>query len=342
MTPPRIHRLRCNRVSMICMVASALVAWQGAGQEALPTVAVAGIESTEGLMPSPTMQTAIEAAFADIPVFTTLKRKELAALLADRGLSVADAMAGPHEALGVDYLLNGRVVAASVASKLSPLGTLLRVLGSGSDCTAAVGVEVDVVDLATGDGVFSVSVTRREPVEVVYPPGADYSNPCVYANRSRKWRALQAASQAVAAEVAHNVTLALFPMRLVRIGATEVTLNYGDPFVSVGDHLKVIAPGNGMGVGYIAVSAVSSRSAVAEIIHASRPLVAGDSAGVLSKNERRQLDRMLAGMARKAARKERACENARKRVRRFCARDPDSRRCRDAEAAVVANCGTDR
>lgn len=337
-----------RRAVAVCLVGTALQAWPAAGQDNLRVIAVGEVESTSALLPAPTMQAAIESALTEMPAFTTMKRRELSFLLEDWDISIADIARGDadfRESSGIDYVLTGRVE-ASVSSKLSPLGTLLRVLGSGSECRAAVRFDVGVVDLGTGDTAFSTQVTHRQPVKVVYPPGADYSNPCPYANRSRKWRALEAASEGVATEVARQLTLALVPMKFVRVADKEVTLNYGDSFLSVGDQLKVVAtasnggePGLGAeAVGYIAVSAVAPRYAVAEVIHARRPFTTGDRAVVLAKDERRQLERMLAAMARKAARQERVCENARQRVRRFCARDPDSRRCRDAEAAVAENC----
>ena len=336
-----------RRTVVTCLVGTALHVWPVAGQENEPVIAVVEVESGSALLSAASVRVAIELALMEMPGFTTLKRKNLAALLADPEISLAGirANAAFREASGIDYVLTGRVE-ASVASKLSPLGTLLRVLGSGSECTAAVGVDVEVVDLGTGDTAFGAKVTHREPVEVVYPPGADYSNPCRYANRSRKWRALEAARDGVATEIARKLTLALFPMKLIRVAATEVTLNYGDLFLSEGDQLKVVAETSSVGergdgapvVGYIAVSAVGPRAAVAQIIYARRPLAVGDHAAVLAKDERKQLDRMMAAMARTAARQKRACENARKRVRRYCPRDPDSRRCRNAEAAVKANC----
>ena len=336
-----------RRAAVTCLLGTALQVWPVAGQENVPAIAVADVESGSALLPGPTVRVAIESALAEMSAFTTVKRQELVAILEDSGVSLAGIVGGSaalREASGIDYVLAGRVD-ASVASKLSPLGTLLRVLRSGSECTAAVRLDVGVVDIDTGQTVFSAKATHREPVKIVYPPGADYSKPCQYANRSRKWRALEVARDGVAAEVARKLTLALFPMRLLRVADTGVTLNYGDSFLSVGDQLKVVAPTPGDGelgidtpVGYLAVTAVGPRAAVAEIIHARRPLAAGDRAVVLEKDGRKRLDRMLATMARTAARQQRACENARKRVRRYCPRDPDSRRCRNAEAAVKANC----
>ena len=335
-----------RRAVALCLVGTALQAWPAAGQENLPVIAVGEVESASALLPAPTMRAAIESALVEMPAFTTMKRRELSALLEDWDTSIADIAQGDaalRESSDIDYLLTGRVE-ASVASKLSPLGTLLRVLRSGSECRATVKADVAVVDLGTGDIAFSTQVTHRQPVKIVYPPGADYSNPCPYANRSRKWRALEAASEGVATDVARQLTLALVPMKLVRVADTEVTLNYGASFLSVGDQLKVVATAsNGKpvaadDVGYIAVSAVAPRYAVAEVIHARRALTTGDRAALLAKDERRQLARMLAAMARTTARQERACENARNKARRYCARDPDSRRCRDAEAAVAAKC----
>ncbi len=342
--------MRC--AVLICLVGTALQASPVAGGENVPVIAVAEVESASALLPAATVRVAIESALMEMPAFTVLKRKDLAAMLEDSGASLAGIVQGDaafREASGIDYMLTGRVE-ASVASKLLPLGTLLRVLGSGSECTAAVGLEIGVADLKTAATAFEAIVKHREPVEVVYPPGADYSNPCRYANRSRKWRALEAARDGAATEMARQLTLALAPMRLVRVRDSEATLNYGDGFLSVGDRLKVVAPTLGGGEpsvgdpvdGYIAVSAVGPRVTVAEVIYARRPLAVGDRAVALAKDEGKRLERMLAGMARAAARQERACENARKRVRRYCPRDPDSRRCRNAEAAVNANCDVGR
>lgn len=328
----------------------ALNAWPVAGRETPPVVAVGAVETSRGPLRSTTLRTALESALAEMPAFTTMKNKQLSAILAERGIADASIASG-HAAFvgsGIDFLLSSRAE-SSVASKLSPLGSLLRVLRSGAECSAVVALAVGVVDMRSGQAVFRSRVTHRKPVQVVYPPGADYSVPCRYANRSRKWRALQAASEAAAADAARKLTLALFPISLVRIADTEVTLSYGDSFLSVGDRLKVVArkdalPGRDSAsareavAGYIAVAAVSSRHAVAEVVYAGRPFAPDDVAVALGRDERRRMDRMLAATAKTAAKRSRACAKARQRVRRHCGRDPDSRRCKDTEAAAAAYC----
>ena len=344
----RILRSARARSAVVGFACAALTQWPVAGEDNLPVVAVGEVEASSRLLPATTMRAAIEAALMEMPAFATMKHKDFSAILGERGMPVGLAKGDPalRAASGIDYVLSGRV-RASVASKLSPLGSLLRVLRSGAECTAAVGLRVDVVDLGSGDVVFNEHLTHRVAAEVVYPPGADYSDPCSYSNRSRKWRALQAASEHVATEAAAMLTLALFPIRLVRIAETEVTLDYGEAFLSVGDQLKVFAMDGGDRNrvetaepihGYLAVTAVSAHRATAEITYARRAFTTRDRAAVLSKDERRELKRVLATAARVAARRERACDDARKRVRRYCGRAPDARRCRDAEAAVEANC----
>lgn len=344
---PSTRRFFANLVA-ICIAVTALAAWPAMDEESLPIIAVGEIDSASALLPAPTMRVAIEAALVEMPAFATMKNKGFSSVLEESGVTldnIAQGDAAFRESSGIDYLLTGRVK-ASVASKLSPLGTLLRVLRSGAECMATVGLDVDVVELGSGDTVFSERLTHRQPAKVVYPPGADYSDPCRYANRSRKWRALQGASDRAAIEAARKLTVALFPVKLIRVAETTVTLNYGEGFLSVGDQLKVFAtdPDQDQAdatesiIGYVAVSAVSPRYASAEIIHAQRAFSLGDGAAVLSKDERRHLKRILAARAGVTARQERACENARKRVRRHCERDPESRRCRDARAAVEANC----
>ncbi|MDE0420619.1 MAG: hypothetical protein OXK76_07000 [Gammaproteobacteria bacterium] len=346
---PSSRRRTFAETAAIWLAGTALATWPAAGEASLPVVAVGEVESASALLPATTMRLAIEAALVEMPAFATMKNKDLSRVLEERGVTTAGIAQGNvalGESSGVDYLLTGRVD-ASVASKLSPLGSMLRVLRSGAECTAAVGLDVEVVDLGSGDIVFSERLTHRLPAKVVYPPGADYSDPCRYANRSRKWRALQAASNRVAAEFARKLTVALFPVRVVQVAETAVTLNYGKAVLSVGEVLKVFATADSDRdpagtaepiLGYVAVSAVSPGTAAAQTIHARRGIAPGDGAAVLTKDERRQLKRMLAARARATARRERACENARKRVRRYCERDPEARRCKAARAAVAADC----
>ena len=336
------------RFAAIGLACCAMTPWSVVGENNLPVVAVGEVETASGPLPATTMRVMVEAALIEMPAFATMKNKDFSAILAEQGVPAAGLTGDPafRAASGIDYVLSGRV-RASVASKLSPLGSLLRVLRSGAECTAAVGFDVEVVDLGSGDMVFNGNLSHRVAAEVVYPPGADYSDPCRYSNRSRKWRALQAAGERVATDAAAELTLALFPIRLVRVAETEVTLNYGEAFLSVGAESLVIAMDGGDPNrvetaepihGYLAVTAVSARQATAEITYARRAFTTRDRAATLSKDERRELKRVLATAARVAARRERACNDARKRVRRYCGRDPDARRCRDAEAAVEANC----
>lgn len=352
MTKARTSRRWRNAAARISLVASALFTFAGAAQDDVPIIAVGGIESSHRSVALAT-QSAIESSLSAFRKFSVMRHKRFAALLDERGLSVADVANGNASLVGlsgVDYLVTGRVVEAKITSKLLPLGSMLSVLGSGGECRAVVGVDARAVQMRSGEITSMDTVSRDQSVKVKYPPGADYADPCRYADRSQKWRALEAASGAVATEIARNVALTLVPIRLLRVSQGQASLNYGDSLLAVGDYLRVVPAGvvhanrndlhqdDAEAVGYLSISTVGSTNSMAEIAYAKRPLKVGDVAVFLATKERRNVDKMLSDIARDRAQQDRECEAAREKMRRYCGRDADSRRCRNAELAVAVKC----
>ena len=331
-------------------------------QHNIPVIAVADIHSSYGTLDSQTVRTALESSLSKTRKFAIMERARLDELLEERGLSISGIAEG-NASLGgfsaVDYLVTGRLIEAAVVKGRrnggrSLLGGLLG--GGGGACEAVVGLDVRVVDTHTGQISVSESVAVAEEVAVNYPNYGtpDYSDPCRYANHAEKQHALTAAGHGVALRMAEEITIALFPIKLVRVQDDQAFVNYGSAFLSPGAFLRVVALGEGFvdpdtgevlgaeeeELGYLAVSDVREKYAIADIVHTyESALAVGNVARRVSADEAKVVSKMLADVRKAKEKQQRACNDAQRRAERACRKDEQSSRCRKAEEAVDEACG---
>ena len=330
------------------------------GEQSIPVIAVGDIQSSFRTPDSQTVQTAIESSLSKTRKFAIMERARLDELLEERSLSVsgiAEGNASLGGFSGVDYLLTGRLMEATVAkgrgNETWPFGGLFGG-GGGGGCRAIVGLDVRVVDIHTGQISVSENLAVSESVSVNYPDYADYSDPCRYANSAEKQSALTAAGHGVARLIAEEITIALFPIKLVRVQGQEAFVNYGSAFLSPGDYLRVVALGEGFvdpdtgevlgaeeeELGYLAISDVREKYSVGNVVYAhDRPLAVGNVAMRLSKEETKSFTKMLDDIEKAEAKQRRACNDAQRRADRACRKDETSSRCTKARDAVDETCG---
>ena len=322
-------------MALLCCVSP-----QALAQQNTPVVAVGEIQSSYANWDTATVQTALESALSKTRKFTIMERGRLDQLLQERGLSVAgiaDGNASLGGFSGVDYLLYGRVMDASFASENMIIVT---------QCKATVGLDVRTVDVNTGEIRFSESVR----VSDVIASGGGDQNPC---------RGVTAASftdlgSQAAEAVAEKLTIALFPVKLVRVVNDEVYLNYGAPFLVPGDYMKVVTLGEGfvdpdtgevLGAdeeesGLLVVRDVRPKYSIADVVYRYAPAMAvGDVAMKLSGSESKSVQRMLANIEKEEAKQRRDCKNAQKRESRQCSRSDISSKCLKAQDDVARVCG---
>lgn len=335
------------------IVLHALVCGDALAQENVPVVAVSGIESPYQDIDSDDIQTAMESAFSKTRKFRIMERARLATLLQERGLSVsgiADGTASYGGFSGVDYLVTGRVMEATTGTAA---GSSIPILGAfAGGCEASMSLDVRVVDVGSGEIRFSETVSGSERISVDYPDDPDYGDSCKYAKDSQIAAALNAVAQSVAVVTVEKMTIALFPVRIVRVVDGEAYLNYGAAFLSKGNYLKVMTLGEGFvdpdtgevlgadeeDVGFVVVTDTRPKYSIADVVYAIRPFEVGDVARQLTRSESKSVERMLAARERERKQRATACRRAEKSRDRQCARDENSSRCRRALASVEDNC----
>lgn len=335
------------------VVAHTLVAVDALAQENVPVVAVSGIESPFRDLDPDAIQTAMESAFTKSRKFRIMERARLDTLLAERGLSVsgiADGTASYGGFSGVDYIVTGRVMEATTGAAAGSSIPILSTFAGG--CETAVSLDVRVVDVGTGEIRFSERVAGAERIRVNYPDNPDYGNPCKYAKQGQIAAGFATVAQAVAVLAVEKMTIALFPIRIVRVVDGEAYLNYGATFLSAGSYLKVVTLGEGFvdpdtgevlgadeeDVGFVVVTDTRPKYSIADVVDASRAFEVGDVARQLTRSEGKAVQRMLDNRERARAKREAACRRATKSRDRHCGRDQTSSRCGRAQASVEQNC----
>ena len=347
MNHKKVYRASAKALAVVAFATASLA------QENVPVIALGGIESPYRDLDAAAIQTAMEAALAKTRKFKIMERARLATLLEERGLSVsgiADGTASYGGFSGVDYLLTGRVMQATTGAAA---GSSIPLLGSfAGGCEASVHLDVRVVDVGTGEIRFSESLARSGRIRVNYPENADYGDPCSYAKRNQTAAALDTVAQAVALAVVEKMTMAIFPIRVVRVLNDQAYLNYGSPFLSSGNYLKVVTLGEGFvdpdtgevlgadeeDVGFVVVTDTRPKYSISDVVHATRAFQVGDVAKQMTGSEAKAVQKTLANMERTRARKEAACRRAEKAASRACAKDEDSSRCKRAVSSAEKSC----
>ena len=347
-------------LSAVWAATAVICASPSLGQQNIPVIAVGDIHSSYRQLDSQTVRTALESSLSKTRKFAIMERARLDELLEERGLSIsgiAEGNASLGGFSGVDYLLTGRLMEAAVVKGRrsggnSLLGELLG--GGGGGCQAVVGLDVRVVDIHTGQISASDNLTVAEAIPVNYPDYADYGDPCRYANSAEKQSALTAAGHGVARLVAEEVSIALFPIKLVRVQGGQAFVNYGAAFLAPGAYLRVVALGEGFvdpdtgeilgaeeeDLGYLMVSDVREKYSIADVVHTyDRALAVGNVARRLSAEETKTVSNMLADIQRSKEKQRRACNDAERRAERACRKDDSSSRCRKARDEAAEVCG---
>ena len=345
-----IHR-RIGRA--FATAAVAVVAANAFAQANVPVVAVGGIESPYRDLDTDTIRTAMESALSKTRKFKIMERARLDTLLEERGLSVtgiADGTASYGGFSGVDYLVTGRVMDAGTGSAS---GSSIPILGAfAGGCEAIVELDVRVVDVGTGEIRFSENVAGSDRIRVDYPENADYGDSCRYAKRGQITAALGNVAQSVAVATVEKITMALFPIRVVRVVDGQAYLNYGSTFLSNGNYLRVVTLGEGFvdpdtgevlgadeeDAGFVVVTDTRPKYSVSDVVYATRPFQVGDVARQMSRSEGRAVKKMLADRERARAKRESACRRAEKSRDRSCEKNENSSRCRRALASIEDNC----
>lgn len=334
------------------------LAWAASagGQEGQPVVAVGDLKSSYRVPDSQAARAALEASLSETGKVAVMARAQLDEMLTERGVSVSDVARGKaplDESSGVDYLVTGAIAEAEVVADKGDRGSLLgQLIGSGG-CHAVVSIDARLVNVRTGQLRVSENLAASESIHVDFPKDGDFSDPCGRANDVEKQSALNSAGSRAARLIAEQVTVDLFPIKLVGAHDNDVFLNYGSSLLSAGQHLRVVAVGEGFvdpdtgetlgaheeELGYVVVAEAQDKYSRATVAFAGSPLAVGNVARRLSEQETKRVRKMLSDRARSEARQERACENARKRAERGCGHDETSNRCARARAAVAKDCG---
>lgn len=329
-----------NRCLMkILVVAAACAPASGLAQvSSTPVIAVTEIESAYSNFDTASIRSALETALSKTRKYKIMERARLSTLLEERGLSLAGVVDGNASLggfSGVDYLITGRVSRATLTAQ----SVILM-----AQCEGEVALDIKTVDVHTGEIRFADIIMNSA---VVNTTGTE-QNPCYGISSA----SLQPLIVPAAEEVVEKLSMALFPIKVVRVAGGEVYLNYGEPVLLQGDYLEVVQLGEGFrdpdtgeilgadeeNIGYLFIRDVRPKFSIASVAQQQRQISVGDIVHKLSDKETRAVRKMLSDIEKARRAKERSCNNARKKQQRNCRKNADSSRCRDAEASAERVC----
>ena len=340
--------MHLNRFAVMSVCLVWVLAGSATGQRSLPVIAVADVHSPFRAVDGPAVRLAIENTLARTGKFKLMERARLNTLLEERGLSVqgiADGTASLGGFSGVDYLVYGNVVDATFAIR--------RKFGSRS-CLATAELNVRTVDVNTGEIRASESVdftAEVASVPTILKTETTPEDPCSLVTPGMLERHCRDAG----VEIAAKITIALFPIRIVRVNRGDLFLNYGSPALALGDYLKVVELGEGFvdpdtgetlgaeeeDLAFLAVKDVRSKYSIAEVALSLSPnesVEVGDVAFKLDAVEAKALTKRLKNLRKEREKRERDCRKAQERARKRCNKDENSPKCIEAGEAVARYC----
>ena len=297
------------------------------GQENKPVIGVAEIETSVPQLDTENIRTSIETAISKTGKFTLMERSRLDTLLAEQGLSMGGITEGIDSLggfSGVDYLLYGRLTHAGLENKSQFLF---------NQCKATLGLDIRTVDAKTAEIRLTESVRLSKNVATADAE----SDAC----RGVSLTSVEELSIDAAERVAGKLTVSLFPIKIASVDGSRVFLNYGTPFLQIGDYVRVVRMGAGfvdpdtgavlgaeeVEAGILHVSEVRTKYSISDVMLVREDFGVGDTGyKVTGKNAVKELRAELS-----------ACDKARKNEQRRC-RKP-GKRCDDAQDARARACG---
>ena len=305
-----ITKAAINLTRVFLGVTLLLSATFSVAQSNKPIVAVGSFESSFQDFDTRNIQTAIETALSKTQKFSLMERGRLDQLMAEQGLGANGLVAGSGEVGGfdgVDYLIYGRVTQLGLESK-----NLLIM----SACEAQFGLDIRVVDVATGEIRLSENISDDDQVNTA----SAEENPCNGIGIS----AFDNLTAKTARNLAEKLTQALFPVKLAKVLDDEVYLNYGEGFLNSGEILKVVSLGEGFEdpdtgeiIGaeeelraIVQVTKLRAKFSIAKILMQTDTLSRGDVANRLSKKGQKSASKMI-----------KSCQKAIKSMAKSCKKD---------------------
>ena len=276
-----------------------------------PVIGVGAIESAFYDYDARNIQTAIETALSKTGKFTLIERSRIDELLAEQNLSLQGLVDGNISGLGgfggVDYLLYGRFTQLSLEADNKFLY---------AECDARFGLDIRVVDVASGEIRISDNTTLKDSVNT----SDAQDNPC----RGIGIAAFDGLTARTARTVAANLTQTLFPVKIAKVDDMSVYLNYGEEFLGRGEFLRIVSLGEGfvdpdtgerLGaeeevIGFVKVSKTKAKFSIAEIVFQNQDFSVGDVAQRLGKDERKRLENQIRDCDRAQRAEEKACRKS--------------------------------
>lgn len=319
-----MKRFTLRGISVTGLLALAFFSGVVPAQSTKPVIAVGELTSAVGGYDPIPLQLALENALAKTKKFTLMERTRLQALLKERGLSIAGIANGKKSIggfSGVDYLVYGTVTNASLADN-----NLLLI----RECELQLGLNVRVVDVATGEIRLSDSATIKKGVNTT----STDTNPCENLTIS----SINFAGEAGIDEIGNKLTIAIFPIKVARISdGGEIYLNYGEGAISKDSTLRLVRLGEGFvdpdtgerlgaeekTIGVIAVAEVKAGFSIARLLTSSDSIRIGDVARLGDRNLKRAAEN---------------CSKSRETQQRACS-DVESSACKRAVSRSEDACG---
>jgi len=276
------------------------------------------------------VQVALETALVRSGKFTLMERGRLDALLEEQARSASGLVSGSGKIGGfdgIDYLIYGRVTQAALVSEGN---------GEYDSCDGVFGVDVRVVDIATGEIRLTQNVSKDEMYEM--NGKEEYGNPCSGLSLTN----LTPLADEVAREVVEKMTQTIFPVKVASVKDDEVYLNYGQGFLDYGEYLTItstdgegfVDPDTGELLGVeeelvavLRVDAVRAKYSIAKMEMNNGVIRNGDVANRLAYGDEKDLKKDLKKCKKSIANKE-----------KHCAKDSSGKKCLKHEAETKQNC----
>ena len=290
------------------MVVNLLFVTNAVAQSNKPIIGVGDFESSFSNYDSNSIREAVSTSLSKSNKFKLIERGRLDQILVEQGLSMSGLVNGEITGYGgfeaVDYMLYGRVTQVALKAK----NQLII-----SECQARLGLDIKIVDIATGEIVRSENVIEKDSVNI----SDTDSNPC----RGIGLNSFDKLTAKVARIVAAKITQAIFPVKLAQVKGEQVYLNYGADYLKEDEKLKIVTLGEGfvdpdtgevLGaeetvIGIVEVTELKSKFSIGKILMSNGTLKVGDVAVRLDNSDQRKLKEKIS-----------SCKSAKRSERKIC------------------------
>lgn len=211
-------------------------------QSSKPVIGIGEMKSTVGGDVN-SFRAMLETAIANTNKFDLIERSRIGDLISEQALSAGGITQGNGQIgglSGVDYLIYGSITKLGVETSNVKLGDF-----KSNSKTGVMSVDLRVVDTSTG----SIKISETVEVEASISSALNIDGRSMGGDEADPISTVQ---RIAANKIAGNISLNIFPIKVVNVTATQVYLNYGSSMLSKCSwtdssscYLKIVSMGEG-------------------------------------------------------------------------------------------------